>query len=155
MLISKPERQPGSIRALGAREILESVLNCAVDRPIAESPVGVWTGFAFVLHKFSQGTNGVSRQIRSTAIEGERTPAPAKSRPAAVAVLKLQQPAHSAGERVENQVVRCCGNLTLSRRTGSTATTIQFDDCQNRSRRVVRIRNTPGKIRPRPPSRIG
>src|SRR5262249_40602431 len=118
MLISKPERQPGSIRALGAREILESVLNCAVDRPIAESPVGVWTGFAFVLHKFSQGTNGVSRQIRSTAIEGERTPAPAKSRPAAVAVLKLQQPAHSAGERVENQVVRCCGNLTLSRRTG-------------------------------------
>src|ERR1700692_1548261 len=128
MLISKPQRNPASVGLLRVLKIPKRVADR--DRNTRSVSVGK------LRQPGSPGAYGVGGQIRTAAIEWEMTPASQKRRDSAVAILPIEKPADTLARRFPCLIVHIA----------------EVSQRDQRSGRVVGVRDSTGQIRPRPAS---
>src|SRR5262249_31047999 len=87
VLVSEPKRQPGTVGALLPMEELDAAVDGAQGAP--------FQGFVELREPRSPRAQGVRGEVGRAAVERQRAPASAESGNAAVAILQVEQPAHT------------------------------------------------------------
>ena len=148
ILIAKPERHEAAVVVLFVFKEANALLHRGRD-PLVESgrrrpgSPGQQIGLPRTLPR-RQGAHGVGRQVARAAVERQHAPAATERRPAAVAVLQIEQPLDAATSR-QLQPMLLQLRITIAR-SG------QRDQCAGR---VVGFRHAARQIGPRPAARLG
>src|SRR5438552_2882397 len=98
MLVAEPQRNERAVGALRACEVADRAVECPVDAGLKE---GIEIGTPC-----QPRADGMRGEIGAAAIERQRTPSPAESRDAAVAVLQVEQPPNAARGGLTSLVIR-------------------------------------------------